>query len=1111
HVKDKRVFNFSDSLMLAIQKSSAFAMEVHPDSLVRDLFDAMQKQDSTHDLHKMLNDKEYASLSKKFEEKHGYKMHDNMNPLLAESMLKKEYSKPGDKDSFIDAYLYGIARTMDKTIYGLENTSQQFNKLIGSPDEIKDRLLGLLETGDGEDDSEEMIKIYSTGNLDNILNYINKYNVVDSELMARNKVMARNIINDTKHGSLLAAVGAAHLPGDDGIISLLRKEGYTLTPVPATFTGVADKYHIDYDQMKWVTHTDYEMGYSVDFPSEPIKTNIYANLTTWIYPDIANENFYGIYVLPKGTKTDPANREKVINKVIQNFAKNKKNQIISRKNTFINGLPCTDFIVKNSTGYQRSVLLVNNNILYYMYMGRHLKSLHSAYANRFFNSFKGFNITEKPAKEWINFKNDTGAFSVNLPLQPSRLTQVVKNPDKASLPFKINMFVATDTPRLLNYLIRYNDYPAGNYLADRNALFNSLNKEFAGKVQVVGNARTIWKGEFEGREIDVIFQGGYHGVMQVYVRGNRFYMLLKQNSHEDEKVDANDPFFNSFTFNPYTKIDYVDFEPQGETYKAKLVSQPKIVTDTTKGYTSYLQNGKYYISTSPASGGVYTLEHYNISKYYHTTHIDSLYKDLIRLSISKYTDTTLKVDTVMMNGKKAREIVVENNTSHDQRRFRILVDDGEVFIFQGRVASKELFNEESNTFYTSLERTGTTPKNDLFSSKSSVIMDGLQSSDTCEYNHALGALSYYKFAPDELPSIYTALQKSYADDTTLDGARYKLIKTLKDVHNESTIGELQKLYGNLKGQDLLKSIVLRTITDADPKNGYDIYFNLLITDTLVQPKTTTSIFNPLYDSLKYASDHFEKIIPLVSHTSYRDDILLLAQKMIEQKDDNYAKLIKSNFKPLTAFAYKDLDSFLASKDTNKSEWTAGLYKYLYLMSEVKGEPLTNQFTNYYITHNPKGNYISTAVIARINNHLPTNPVLINRLMDSIDSRYDVMEALYRQKQAEKIPAKYRKQDEFAKLCLYQYIGTDDYGYPVNLKLLGSVSDKGMLYYAYKFDLPERTEGETYIGIVGPYKPGSPKLNFDKYSAYTDYDIKSVNWMKQAKKMIPDLKQAYKSN
>ncbi|HZX58477.1 MAG TPA: TraB/GumN family protein, partial [Mucilaginibacter sp.] len=473
HVKDSRVFNFSDSVMLAVERCNSFAMEVHPDTLIKLLFKTMGKQDTSRDLHKMLSEKEYAELSKKFEEKNGYKMGANMNPLLAESLMKDHKNKPNDKESFIDAYLYGIARTMNKNIYGLENASQQFNKMLGSPSEMKERLLGLLETGGGEDDSEEMIKIYSTGNLDNILKYIGRDNLADSELVARNHVMVNSMIADMHRTTLFTAVGAAHLPGDQGLISQLRREGYIVTPVNATFTDVALRYHIDYDKMKWVMHTEYEKGYSLEFPAEPIKTDVYAGLTTLILPDIANETFYGIYVLQKGTKANPANREKVINEVVHNLS-TKNDQIISQKNTIINNLLCTDIVTKSKKGYQRIRMFVNNNILYYLYMGNHLKSLHTAYANRFFNSFKSFHITEKPAADWINFKNDTAAFSIKLPSHPQRIDQDVTNPKLESQVFKIKMFMSSDTDRLMNYLVRYNDYPLGNYLADKEALFNSL-------------------------------------------------------------------------------------------------------------------------------------------------------------------------------------------------------------------------------------------------------------------------------------------------------------------------------------------------------------------------------------------------------------------------------------------------------------------------------------------------------------------------------------------------------------------------------------------------------------------------------------------------------------
>lgn len=1112
HVKDKRVFHFSDSLMLAIQKSKAFALEVHPDSLMTGLFNIMQKGDSSLNLRKLLNEKEYAEVAKKFEEKNGYKMRDDINPLLAESMLKNDKSKPGDYDSFLDAYLYGIARTMDKNIYGLENTSQQLKKEIGSSNDIKERLLNLLGEGEGEDDSEEMIQIYSTGNLDNIWNYVQQYDLTNLELIARNKVMVASIINDSRNGSLFAAVGAAHLPGEDGIISLLRKQGYTVEPVQAKFTGVANKYHIDYDNMKWVTHTDYEMGYSIDFPSEPIKTDIYANLTTWIYPDIANENFYGIYVLPKGTKSDPANREKVIEKIIQNFAKNRKDKIISRKNGIINGLPCTDVIVKNSFGYQRSVLIVNNNILYYMYMGKRLSSLHSVYANRFFNSFKGFKLTEKPAKEWIIFKNDTGAFSVKLPFHPYRVNREVPNPSKGGSPFKMNMFVASDTVGLLNYLIRYNDYPSGTYLANKNAIFDKLSSEFSGKGKIIGAPKTIWKNGYEGREINVIFNGGYHSVIQVYIRGNRLFVLLKQNLHEDEKVDSNDPFFNSFTLTPYIPITYVTFESKDGNFKIKLASNPKIVNDTIHNTKSYIKDWTEYITTSPTSGGVFTLEHLYISKYFRTTHIDSLYEELNKLLVNKYTDTLIKSDTVRINGKKAKEIIVENRDTHDQKRYRVLIDEGDIFAFQGHVAKDELFNDESNVFYSSFERTGPATKANIFVSKADRITTDLLSADTTIQKEALGALSYYKFSTNELPYVYSALQKPYTDDTISYGTRYKLIGVFNDVHDERTIDELQKLYYTLQGKNSLKTEVLRTIPTIDPKKTYDIYFNLLVTDTAAHPKKGYGTFRPLYDSLKYAADHFHQLIPLIPNPAYRDDILTLSERLLEEKNETYQKLVKDNFKPLTAYAMDELNTFLASKDTNKTEWSTNIYKYLTLMGGVKGEPLTNKFTSYYIAHNAKSYGISNAVIARINNHLPTGTILMNKLMDSMYTRYDIMQALYKQKQADKIPAKYKIQQEFARLCFYQYLNSnedDDKGTPLNIKLMGSVTDKGALYYAFKYNLTEQDSDKTYIGIAGPYKPGSAVLNFEKYNAYTNYDIKENNWIKQAKKLIPDLIKAHK--
>jgi hypothetical protein len=180
-----------------------------------------------------------------------------------------------------------------------------------------------------------------------------------------------------------------------------------------------------------------------------------------------------------------------------------------------------------------------------------------------------------------------------------------------------------------------------------------------------------------------------------------------------------------------------------------------------------------------------------------------------------------------------------------------------------------------------------------------------------------------------------------------------------------------------------------------------------------------------------------------------------------------------------------------------------------LIGHIKAGALNDKLTGNYLKRDPNGLYAPDAVIARIKNHLPNNQLLVNKYLDSVGTRYDVMEAFSKQNQLGLVPLKYRTQAGYAKLCLYQSISSDDYGSPTKITLLGSIIKNGSVYYAFKFLLPERDEKNELIGLTGPYKPGSARLNFERYYAYTDYDVVKINWRLQAAKMIVPLIDAYK--
>ena len=1112
HVKDNRAFGFSDSVMLAIKNCQAFALESHPDTLIRKMFETMKETDSTRNIRKLLSKEDYSKLAKRFEEKNGYPM-GNIDPIQIESMLKPEKKKPDDKKTFVDAYLYGLALTMGKDIYGLENTAQQFEEIFGSKSDLKSKLLDLIDNDDETelDNTEQLIKVYSTGNLENVYAYMGADQIDDDIIIARNKVMVNSMLERMESQSLFTAVGVAHLPGDNGIISLLKKAGYTLTPVEANFTNVANSYNTDYTKLKWQTYTDSDHGYSVDLPFKPIKTSILYGMPTVIYPDYANDIYFGAYAIQEGSSSKPVNENDIIQKVINNFKADQKNTILSKKQVVINDLKGTELILKTGTSFSRFRLIVDNNYLYCLYAGNDESGINSAYAGRFFQSFKSFKTAIKPRADWITLKNDTGAFSISFPFKPTLIERDIPDPKNVTgPPYHIKMYLATDTANLQNYLVRYNDYPSQKFLLDQDKALESLVTELKTKGELIGEIKKTTKQGYSCWEFKIVLSKQYYCVAQLIARGNRIYMIMKQNLQNGSLQQPNDVFFDSFKFIPYAKQQFNSYKIDDGAFTASVMPNIKTVIDSVHNNASFLQTISDNYFTSPASGGLYILEHAAISKYYRIKNIDSLYNYLVPKFVN-YPDSLVKTDTIIVNGLKGREFITQRKGSNEKNRYRLFIDNSDMIYMSGRMAHEELFSGQSNLFYNSLTKTRDTPPIDLAASKAGLITNDLLAADTNIYKAALGALSYYKFEKEELPYIYKALEIKHADDTTRKGARVKLIKALADVNDNKTLEKLTSLYKENGTSDQLKISILGTLTDVDKQKGYNLYLDLLTNSPELKSKNIYEAFSPMYDSTAYVAANLKRILPLMKYPEYRKKITTAIQPMTYPSEkEKYKGLLKDNFNEIMRYAQTDLDQYLSKTDTINNKWFTSGYSYLQLMQFVKNQPLTDKFTAKLIKNDPTESQLTEAVITRIANHLVVDQKLLTRLLDSIDSRYSVMNALNQENQLARVPLKYKKQEEFAKLRLYQSMidNDDEGGSPQNTTFLGTLPDNGSIYYVLKYQSAYEEEPKAYhLAICGPSKPGSTKLNFDySYRIYYDGEVKKATWQQQAKTMLLKLKE-----
>jgi hypothetical protein len=144
----------------------------------------------------------------------------------------------------LDVKLARDAEAAGKELRGLETVTDQLEAMASLPMEFHVRgLVDTLKLGDRMDDVvETMISLYIQGEIGAIWPLFRAvlpngaeedgYAAFEEVMVtARNRTMAVEAEPILKDGGAFIAIGALHLPGVEGVVELLRKAGYTVTPV----------------------------------------------------------------------------------------------------------------------------------------------------------------------------------------------------------------------------------------------------------------------------------------------------------------------------------------------------------------------------------------------------------------------------------------------------------------------------------------------------------------------------------------------------------------------------------------------------------------------------------------------------------------------------------------------------------------------------------------------------------------------------------------------------------------------------------------------------------------------------------------------------------------
>jgi len=247
HSEDPRVLDFSVGFIDVLGSNQVFAMEMVPDlPTLQRLTEFMQYQDGST-LESRVGAERYAKLQSVLSQ---YQVpSDWIRRMKVWAAMMTLSVPPPETGFFMDFSLSLRAAGAGLKVVGLETLEQQLSFLEDMP---MGQQLELLDQAIAENEKvreihQQMVDSYLAGDLvalkaqtEEQLDQLEpdaKQYFLKHGIVLRNRRMLEALLPHLLVNRVFVAVGALHLPGETGLIELLRAQGYQLTPLPLPVNG----------------------------------------------------------------------------------------------------------------------------------------------------------------------------------------------------------------------------------------------------------------------------------------------------------------------------------------------------------------------------------------------------------------------------------------------------------------------------------------------------------------------------------------------------------------------------------------------------------------------------------------------------------------------------------------------------------------------------------------------------------------------------------------------------------------------------------------------------------------------------------------------------------
>ncbi|WP_339622776.1 TraB/GumN family protein [uncultured Winogradskyella sp.] len=1007
HVSKKVAFRLDDVFYKALKASDVIALESDPTTWPAFNYDMMLNEMSYYNNNQ--NDI-YTSLFKlTHQDEMAIRGSIRMDNNAVNSYLyrKNNASDNFEEETYLDMFIFQAGKKNNKEIIALEDLAESrylTTKAAYNSDkkDIDPWLQKLFSKENPYLIQENLYRDRNLDLLDSIGAGVNTRFYRENMLFIRNENMVVSLVELMPSKSVFAGVGAAHLPGEQGMINMLRQRGYKMKALTSAQTNYSKNEKAKLDSL--FVEPELKMH---KIPDGFLALNAYDDLREFSYdgqkyyldPDMTN----GAYVTVNRVSRFlylPNEKATITLNDIDNLLYEDIPGDIIKKETLTNPYPGISIVNRTKKGEFQKYHIYQTplELIIIKFAGRSDFVLqHQA---KIFNSI----ALKTPTSALKQFVAPNTKFEVNFP--EYYVTDNIENAGKKLLQGYRDgayYFVQENVLNDISY-IEEDSFKAKYF-------HHALYKHYKINEEKGGFKRGDYKTYESEAILDTISNKKLH--LKTIVKDGSYYLLGYVGTNSNDK----DVFFNSFKLNKTSYID--DFEKVIDTslhFSVTTHVKPPIPNfygyNDTKKAKNYEQQEKKAIYATKTNEQIFIKR-----KKFHDLqmfrNVDSLWKDLernVNYGNRYYQNNNFKIS----NRKTTRTEAINtfsfsytDSASAKKVLVKHILKQGVLFELKTLIDSVSGPSKFVTEFYNSFTPIDTLLGKNILEDKTTLFFDALKTNDSI----VLKPYSGIKFNQNHSKALVSVLNDFEFPKDRLD-IKSHLTEALIKVDLKGNLEFIKQLYFDSYSDPKTQTAILKGLLNSNKKESYSLFLDLMESDLPLGVVGSMFYSYKTKDSLLLKASLFPKILQYSTIKEYKNPLYQLLSKV---KDSGLIKVKSySKYKNQIINDGKiEVKRNLSKSARRYTSYSKNLTAYVRLIFPYRNERSVGDFFSKLLNVNDNSALVNYYILlTKAKEAIPQ--VLKEKVHDNEENQYLLVQELHKSKLLGKIKSLNITQRQFAK-------------------------------------------------------------------------------------------------